>query len=102
MWLRHITEDPFFCFVLVAGFLLIVVVQLLSRVQLFETPWTAAHQASRSFTISHSLLKLISIESAMPSNDLILCHPLLLLTSVFPSIKVFPNESGLCIRWPQY
>ena len=76
-------------------------VQSLSRVQLFATPWTAAHQASLSFTISRSLLKLISIELVMPSNHLVLCHPLL-LPSIFPSIRVFSNESALCIRWPKY
>ena len=65
-------------------------------------PWTTAHQASLSFTISGSLLKLMSIESAMPSNHLILCHPLLLLPSIFPSIRVFSNESALCMRWPKY
>ena len=70
--------------------------------QLFETPWTVARQASLSFTISWSLLKLMSVESVMPSNHLILCHPLLLLPSVFPSIKVFSNELALCIRWPKY
>ena len=75
-------------------------IQLLSRVQLFATPWTAAHQASLSITNSQSLLKRMSIESAMPSNHLILCHPLLLLPSVFPSIRVFSNESVLRIRWP--
>ena len=74
-----------------------VVAQSLSRVQLFATPWTAARQVSLSFSISWSLLKLMSIESVMPSNHLILCCPLLLLPSVFPSIKVFSNESGLCI-----
>ena len=74
-------------------------VQLLSRVQLFATPWTAAHQASLSFTISKSLLKLMSIQLVMPTNHLILCHPLL-LPSVFPSIRVFSNESALHIRWP--
>ena len=79
-----------------------VVVQLLSRVQLFVNPWTGAHQASLFFTISQSLLKLMSIESVMPSNHLILCHPLLLLASVFPSIKVFSKESALCIRWSKY
>ena len=77
-------------------------VQLLSRVQLFATPWTAAHQASLSITNSQSLLKLMSIKSVMPSNHLILCHPLLLLPSVFPSIRVFSNESALHIRWPKY
>ena len=66
------------------------------------TPWTAARQASLSLTISRSLLKLISIESLMPSNHLILCHPLLLLPSIFPCIKVFSKESVLCIRWPKY
>ena len=66
------------------------------------TPWTAARQASLSFIISLSLLKLMPMESVMPSNHLILCHPLLLLPSVFPSIRVFPNESALCIRWPKY
>ena len=80
----------------------IVVVQLLIRVQLFATLWTAACQASLSFTISQSLLRLMSIESMMPSNHLILCFPLLLLPSVFPSIGVFSNQSALCIRWPKY
>ena len=68
--------------------------------RLFTTPWTAACQASLSFTISKSMFKLMSIEPVMPSNHLILCHPLLLLTSIFPSIRVFSNESALCIRWP--
>ena len=79
-----------------------VVVQSLSHVWLFATPWTAACQASLSFTISWSLLRLMSIELVMPSSHLILCHPLLLLPSVFPSIMVFSNESVLCIRWPKY
>ena len=78
-----------------------VVVQLLSRVQLFETRWTEAHQASLSFTISQSLLKLMSIELVMPSDHLILCHPLLLLPSLFPSIGIFSNESALCNRTGQ-
>ena len=68
----------------------------------FATPWTAACQASLSITNSQSLLKLMFIESVMPSNHLILCHPLLLLSSIFPSIRVFSNESGLCIWWPKY
>jgi len=80
----------------------LVVVESLSHVQLFATPWTAAHQASLSFTSSWSLLKLISIESVMPSNHLILCHPLLFLPSIFPSIRVFSNVSALHIRWPKY
>ena len=79
-----------------------VVVQLLSHVQLFATLWTAECQASLSFTISQSLLKLMSIESMMPSNHLILCCPLLLPPSIFPSIRVFSNESVLHIRWPKY
>ena len=78
------------------------VVRSLSRVWPFATPWTAARQASLSFTISMSLLQLMSIESAMPSNHLILCRPLLLLPSIFPSIRVFSNESALLIRWPKY
>ena len=76
-------------------------IQLLRRVRLFATPWTAAHQASLSITNSQSLLKLIT-ESVMPSNHLVLCRPLLLLPSIFPSIRVFFNESVLCIRWPKY
>ena len=75
-------------------------VQSLSHVWLFVTPWTAACQASLSITNSQTLLKLMSSESVMPSNHLILCHPLLLLPSVFPSIRVFSNESVLCVRWP--
>ena len=77
-------------------------VQSLSSVQLFVTPWTAAHQASLSITNSQSLPKLMSIESVMPSNHLILCRPLLLLPSIFPSIRVFSNKSALRIRWPKY
>ena len=80
----------------------VVAVQSLSRVWLFAIPWTAAHQASLSFTISQSLLRLMSIESVMPSNHLILCCPLLLLPSIFPSIRVFSSESALHIRWPKY
>ena len=71
-------------------------------VRLFVTPWTAAHQASLSITNSRSLLKLMSIKLVMPSNHLILCCPLLLLPSIFPSIRVFSNESALHIRWPKY
>ena len=70
--------------------------------QFIATPWTAARQTSLSFTISLNLLKLKSIESVMPSNPLILCHPLLLLLSAFPSIRVFSNDLALCIRWPKY
>ena len=83
-------------------FSLFFVVQSLSHVQLFATSWTAACQASLSITISQSLLKLMSIESVMPSNHLIICGPLLLLPSIFPSIRVFSNESDLLIRWPKY
>ena len=79
-----------------------VVVQSFSYIQLFVTPWTAACQASLSSTISWSLLKFTSIELMMPSKHLILCYPLLLLPSIFPSIRVFSNESALRIRWPKY
>ena len=77
-------------------------VQLLSRVQLFATPWTAARQASLSITNSQSSLKFMSIESVMPPNHLILCRPFFLPLSIIPSIRVFSNESVLCIRWPKY
>ena len=79
-----------------------VVFQSLSFVPLFVTPWTTTHQASLSFTISWSLHQLMPIELVIPSNHLILCHPLLLLHTIFPSIRVFSSESGLCIRWPKY
>ena len=82
--------------------LIISSVQSLCRVQLFATPWPAAHQASLSITNSWNLLKLMSIELVMPSNHLILCRPLFLLPSIFPSIRVFPNESVLHRRWPKY
>ena len=75
---------------------------MLIRVELFVTPWTPAHQAFLSFTNSRSLLKLVSIKSEMPSNHLVLHHPLLILPSVFPSIRVFSSESALWIRWPKY
>ena len=92
-----------FCYLFMkpSGFLFSSV-QLLSCVQLFATPWTAARQASLSINNSWSLLKLMSIESVMPSNHLNFCHPLLLLPSIFLSIKVFSNESVLRIRWPKY
>ena len=77
-------------------------VQSLSHVQFFATPWTATNQASLSITNSRSLLTLMSIESLMPSNHLILCHPLFLLPSIFPSIRVFSNELATHIRWPKY
>ena len=77
-------------------------VHLLSRVQLFATPWTVARQTSLSITNYGSLPKPMSIKSAMPSNHLILCCPLLLLPSIFPRMRVFSNESTLCIRWPKY
>ena len=80
----------------------VIVVQSLSHVQLSVTPWTAAPKASLSLTISWSLLKLVSFESVMPSSRLILCRPLLLLPSIFPSIRGFSNESALWIRWPKY
>ena len=77
-------------------------VQLLSHVRLFATPWTAAHQVPLSLTISQSLLKLMSTEMVIPSSHLILCHPLLIQPSIFPSIRVFSNKSTLHIRWPKY
>ena len=80
----------------------VVAVQLLSHVRLFGTPRTAAHQASLSIINSQSLFKLMSIVSVMPSNHRIFCHPLLLLPSIFPSIRVFSNELALRIRWPEY
>ena len=79
-----------------------VVIQSLSHVQLFVAPWTAAHQASLPFTISQSLPRLIFIESVMLSNHLVLCLLLLLLLSIFPSLRVFSSELALCIRWPKY
>ena len=80
----------------------LVVVQLLSHMRLFVTPWIGACQPSLSYTISRSWLKFLSIKLVMPSNHLILCHPLLLLPSVFPSIRIFSNELALHIRWPKY
>ena len=101
----HFLRTEIFCHnhsrVLVSN-LNIAVVQSLSRVRLFVTPWTAACQASLSFSISQSLLKLMSIESVMPSNYSVPCRPLLLLLSIFPNIRVFSNESALHIRWPKY
>ena len=84
----------------VISFSPLLLVQSLAHVRLFAAPWTAARQASLSFTVSQSLLKLMSIELVMPSNHLILCHPLALLLSVFPSIRVFSSELALHIRWP--
>ena len=97
----------FVLFILVLSFafhsgVVVVVIQLLSCVLLFTTPWTTARQASLSFTVSWSLLKLMSIESVMPCYHLTLCHPLLLLPSIFPSMRVFSNESALRMRWPKY
>ena len=94
---RFHKTNPYYIFSII-----FLVIQLLSCVWLFVTPWTAAHQASLSLTISQNLLKLMSNESVMSSNHLILCHPLLLLPSIFPSIKVFSKESALRIRWPKY
>ena len=91
-WQSHRTSE---------GAIVVAIVHSPSPVQLFKTPWTAACQASLSLTISQSLLKLMSIESMMPSNHLILCHPLL-LPSIFPSIRIISDESALCIRWPKY
>ena len=87
---------------IISNNLLVIAIQFRSCVQLFATPWTAACQTSLALTISQSLLKLMSIESAMPFKHLDLCHPLLFLPSIFPSIRVFSNESALHIRWPRY
>ena len=92
----HKITSSFFLIILFSS------VQSLSHVWLFATPWTATRQASLSITISQSLLKPMSIELVMPSNHLICCHPLLLLPSIFPSIRVFSNESALHIRWLKY
>ena len=93
---------PFLTWLLQVLGLFAVVIQSFSHAQLLAAPWTAAHQASLSFTISRSLLKLMSIESVMPSNHLILCCPLLLLLSIFSNIRVSSNELALHIRWPEY
>ena len=87
---------------MLSNHLILSSVQSLRDVRPFVTPWTAIHQGSLSITNSQSLLKLVSIESVTPSNYLILCHPLLILSSFFPSIRVFSKESVLCIRWPKY
>ena len=94
--------SPFVMLVVIGDLCLdqLVVVQSLRVSDFLQPPWTAAHQASLSFTISYSLLRFMSIESVMLSNHLILCHSLLLLPSIFPSIRVFSNESALLIRWP--
>ena len=94
----------YFLYIFLSFFLsaILIIVQLLSHVQLYATPMTAAPQASLPSTVSWSFFKLMSIESVMPSNHLILCTPLLLLPSIFPSIRVLFNESALCIRWPKY
>ena len=97
LWVNFLLNKPF-----INNISFVAVVQSLSRVWLCAALWTAAHKSSLSFTISQSLLKLMSIDSVMISNHLILCHPLLLLPSIFPSIRVFSSESALCIRWPKY
>ena len=99
---KSLATTDLFTFSIILPFLECCVVQPLSRVRLFVIPWAAAHQASLSFTNSQILLKLISVELVMPSYHLILCCPLFLLPSVFPSIRVFSNESAFCIRWPEY
>ena len=89
-------------FLIISNFLCSVQFSHPSHVQLFANPWTAARQGSLLITNSQSLLKLMSIKSVMPSNHLILCRPLLLSPSIFPSIRVFSNKSVLCVRWPKY
>ena len=98
----YITKDTYIYIYKKLNLKLSVSVQLLSYVQIFAISWPAACQASLSITNSWSLLKLMSIKSVMPSSHLILCHPLLLLPSIIPSISVFSNESVVCIRWPKY
>ena len=100
--LLYISNNPFHDFSTIFLFYFVVVVQSLSHVQLLVTPWTAAHQASLSFTISQTLLKLMSIQSVMLANHLILCRLLLFLTSIFPSIEIFSSESNFRIGWPKY
>ena len=99
--LSHIRSSPLSQLFVSSGQCTVVVAQSLV-VSSSSTPWTEAHQGSLPFTICRSLLKLMSIESLMPSKHLILCHPLLLLPSIFPSIRIFSNESALRIRWPKY
>ena len=100
--LVYLKQDPNLKGKFFPSFIEISSVQSLSHVRLFATPWTAAHQTSLSITNSRSLPKLMSIESVMPSNYLILCCPLLLPPSIFPSIRVFSNESAFRMRWPKY
>ena len=104
LWPKELQHTRLLCPPLSPGFCSssIESVQLLSHVRLLATPWTAACQASLSITNSWSLLKLMFIESVMPSNHLILCHPIFLLPSIFPSVGVFSNKSALRIRWPKY
>ena len=97
-----VANDKIWFFLIIDQYSIVAIVQLLRRVQLFATLWTAARQASLSSTISSSLLKFMSVELVMLSNHLILCHSILLLPSIFPSIRVFPSGSILCIRWPKY
>ena len=99
--LRHASTNAFFLLIISFSCDHFAVVQSLSHVQLCATPWTVAHQASLSFTVSWSLLKLMSTELVMLFNHLILCYPLL-LPLIFPSIRVFSNALALCIRWPKY
>ena len=100
-WVKF-SLNMWFSFIYPWSFHFFATVQSLSRVRLFAAPWITAHQASLSITNSQSLLKLMSIESVMPTSHLILCHPLLLLPPIPPSIRVFSKESTLCMRWPKY
>ena len=101
-WWKCKLVQPLWITVFINRFLHFSRVQSLSGVRLFATPWIAAHQASLSITNSQSLLKLMPVKSVMPSSHLILCHPLLLLSPIPPSIRVFSNESSLRMRWPKY
>ena len=100
--LKRVTVLSQSCVTRIIGQLSLLQFSSVAESRLFAIPWTAAHQASLSISNSRNLLKLMSIDSVMPSNHLILCHPLLLLPSAFASIRVFSSESVLCIRWPEY
>ena len=101
-WVSYIASRFFTILVWALNLMIVVVVQSPSFVQLFVSPWTAAHQTSLSITISWSLPKFMSIESVMPANHFILCGPLLFLSSIFPSIRIFSSELAVCIRCPNY
>ena len=102
IFLASCEQEAKSCFVSKMAYYVVICIQSLGHVWLFATPWTAAHQAFLSITISWSLLRLMYIVLVMPINHLVLCHPLFLLPSIFPSTRVFSNELALCIMWPKY